>query len=127
MALGAGALTSSLASCSTLPLVRRDFSNNVLEIGYNEFSPEANALLVRTKLLEHDILVIRKAEMEFKAIYMKCTHNHFPLTYSKTRLVCTSHGAEFNLEGEVTRGPAKDKLTSFRVETQNDALLIHIA
>jgi nitrite reductase/ring-hydroxylating ferredoxin subunit len=58
---------------------------------------------------------------------MQCTHNHFDLSCNKKQIFCTSHGAEFDLEGNVTRGPAQKKLTSFPVMEESGKLFVQIA
>ena len=126
MALGAGIAVSSLSSCATLPIIKTSISENKTSIAASNFADGINAVLVRPKNLDYDILVVKKSETLYNALLMQCTHNQFALSSNKSQIFCTSHGAEFDFEGNVVKGPADKKLKTFQVivkESQLEILL----
>lgn len=60
----------------------------------------------------------------FCATQGKCTHRQGPLSKGKldgSTVTCPNHGAQFNVcTGEVSRGPAKDPLKTYRVIVDGD-------
>lgn len=126
MALGSGVISTFLASCSTLPILKTTVDDGRIAFDPAIFTSEVTALRLRTKKLEHDVLVVKKAEDSYRAIYMQCTHNQFDLSANRKQIFCTSHGAEFNLEGNVTKGPAKENLKTFPVISENGKLFVHV-
>lgn len=126
MALGAGIISTSLASCSTLPIVKTSLEGDRIAFDPVNFTNDVTALLLRAKRLEHDILIVKNPNDTYRALYMQCTHNHFDLSCNKNQIFCTSHGAEFDLEGNVTRGPAQKKLKTFPVISEGGKLFVHI-
>ncbi len=127
MALGAGAAMSSLSSCSTLPIIKSDIENDKISIDPADFTDGTNSILVRAKKLDHDILLIKNPDHTYRALYMRCTHNHFSLSSNKSQIFCTSHGAEFDLEGNVTKGPAVKKLHTFFATEENGKIIIRLS
>ena len=127
MAIGAGAAVSSLQSCSTLSVIKAYEQDGKIEVDLLSFPKDSNVLLLRTSKLEYDILLIRKPDNAFTALYMQCTHNANPLSPTTSRILCSSHGAEFDMEGNVKAGPAKEKLRSFPVKLAGDKILILLA
>lgn len=127
MALGAGAVIPSLSSCTTLPIVKTDIESKKIIIDPASFTDGAQSILVRAKKLDHDILVIKNPDNTYRALYMRCTHNQFSLSCNKSQIFCTSHGAEFDFEGNVTKGPAVKKLLSFPIILENGKIIIAIS
>lgn len=126
MALGAGMAITSLSSCSTLPIIKSEVERDRIFVDPVNFA-ESNSLLIRTKRLDHDILLIKNTDDTYRALYMSCTHNHFSLSCNKSQIFCTSHGAEFDFDGNVTRGPAKKQLHRFPVTSENGKIVITIS
>ncbi|MGH9967155.1 MAG: Rieske (2Fe-2S) protein [Pyrinomonadaceae bacterium] len=60
----------------------------------------------------------------FCATQAKCTHRQGPLSKGKldgSTVTCPLHGSQFNVcTGEVLRGPAKDRLKTYRVIVDGD-------
>ncbi len=61
------------------------------------------------------IILYRNSETEILAFSSKCTHVKGPvgLPDKDGKMVCKWHNAEFNLEGEAIKGPAKKPLKKF--------------
>lgn len=127
LALGAGIAIAPLSSCNVLPVVKSDINNNTIVVDPASFTEGAKALLVRSRKLANDILLVRNSDDRYTALYMRCTHNEFGLSANKRNILCLSHGAEFDYEGKVTKGPATQDLKRFPVSIVDNKLLIHIS
>ena len=126
MAIGSGIMSASLSSCSTLPVIQTTIEGDRIAFDPENFNAEITAILLRTKKIEHDILVTKNSAGGYRALYMQCTHNKFDLSCNKSQIFCTSHGAEFDFEGNVTKGPAVQKLKTFPVLAEGGKLFVHI-
>ena len=122
MALGAGVAIPSLSSCATMPIIKTSIESNKTTIASSNFVNGINALLVRPKNLDYDILVVKKSDASYDAFLMQCTHNQFALSCNKSQIFCSSHGAEFDFEGNVVKGPAEKKLKTFQVIVRDNLL-----
>lgn len=94
---------------------------------YASFKPEQNLLIIKNSNLEFDILLVKKKDNTYNALYMQCTHQSQPLSASKTGLFCSSHGSGFDLEGNVTIEPATQPLRKFKTETENEIIKIYLS
>ena len=121
--IGAGIL---LEGCATsLPLVKATPRDRSLFIPLNKFSGNSKMLIVRSNSLENDILLI-KNDNDFKALYLKCTHEGVGLTATDKNIVCPAHGSTFDFKGNVLKEPALRPLQQFHTEISNDNVLIHL-
>jgi len=124
----AGALSSVLAlGCEALidaaPVYEGE-TNQAQQLVFRpldikSLSHVGGAAIIRDKNKQflEDVLVIRDQEENYLAYSAFCTHVGCPLGYhSKYRQIeCPCHGARFDLEGRVTRGPARSPLYQYRV------------
>lgn len=116
-----------LQSCSTpLPMVRAAGTNaNTLSVAANSFTG-GNMLVVRTKQLEYDILLIKNGDA-YKALYLRCTHEGVGLTPAANKIFCSAHGSVFDLDGKVVKEPALRPLTTYQTEVINNQIIIHLS
>lgn len=120
-----GFITTALNSCGTsLPLYKATVDKNLLTVPVSSFIEQTKMLMVRSKDLDFDILLIKIAETEYRALFMKCTHRDNPLTATENGIYCPAHGSAFDLKGEVTKEPAIIPLKKFA--TTSDAYFITI-
>jgi Rieske Fe-S protein len=124
MALAAGTVLD-LAGCSPMHVVSEEAIGNRLRIPLSEFG-ESNALIVRTKAAAYDILVVRYADQTTGALLMECTHQNTPLNATGTGLFCPAHGSAFDLQGNVTRGPAAKPLKIFNTSIEDGIVIVHL-
>jgi cytochrome b6-f complex iron-sulfur subunit len=119
---------SLLESCATpLPLVNTTSTTSELQIGAENFiSTKGNMLIVRTKQLENDILLIKNGET-YKALLLRCTHEGVGLTPTANKIYCTSHGSVFDLDGRVQKEPALRPLKTYNTEVINNKIIIHLS
>jgi nitrite reductase/ring-hydroxylating ferredoxin subunit len=125
-ATGAGISILGLESCTQTKVIRTIPENNQIRIDLAQFEPESKALLVRTKELEYDILVL-KTDTSYHAIYLQCTHENNPVNFTSKKIVCNTHGSQFDLEGKVTVGPATKRLKRFAVTLENSTLVLSLS
>jgi Rieske Fe-S protein len=85
------------------------------------------SLVVHNDRLEYPICVFRFSENEYKALWMKCTHQGTELQVFGDRFHCPAHGSEFTNTGAVQNGPADTPLRSFNVSILPDILKIKLS
>lgn len=90
----------------------------------NEKTVEQKFVLVKPDNLPFPIVIYKTKTKDYKSFFLKCTHQGCELNAYETAMVCPCHGAEFNLMGEVTQGPAEVNLKQF--ETTQDAENIYV-
>jgi len=123
--IGMSALGILLESCATPQhILKPAIENNSINIGLNNFQTN-NSYIIRNKKLPFDILVV-KNDMEYTALQMRCTHNDVALNFSGKKIVCTAHGSEFDLKGNVTKEPAATSLTRYKTSINEQQLIIHL-
>jgi cytochrome b6-f complex iron-sulfur subunit len=77
------------------------------------------------------ILVARVSESEFRAIAINCTHFGSEVALvsdagEAPKYRCTNHGSEFDLAGQVTKGPASNPLKTYAVTPEDGKLYLTI-
>ncbi len=75
-------------------------------------SPGKYPLNSRTVLLEVPALLLH-TQTGFKAVSLLCTHLGCTVESKPDGFACPCHGSRFDLQGNVTRGPAAKPLNSF--------------
>ncbi len=118
-----------LESCAT-PLPMLKVANSKLgevRVGTENFIPgKVNGIVVRTKQMEFDILVLKTGET-YKALYLKCTHEGYNLTATATKIHCSSHGSAFDMDGKVLKEPALRPLKTFKTELIDNQVIVHLS
>lgn len=125
LAAGAGISLLGLESCASTKVFSAAPENGQLKVDISQFEPESNALIVRTKALEHDILILKTGE-KYRAIYLQCSHQNNPVNYTGSKIVCNAHGSQFDLDGLVKVGPADKHLKKIKIEKENTLLTLSI-
>ena len=120
-----GFTATQLSSCSSLPIYKTSLSQKVVNVPLSNFA-ESNLVIVRDIQIAFDILLVKKSETEYNAIYMKCSHRENPVTATKTGLFCSEHGSTFDLDGNVTKEPAPAPLKKFKTEINDQQLTIDL-
>lgn len=117
---------SLLESCSApLPMIKTaNTKEGRVEVGTDNFA-HGNMLVVRTKQLEYDILLIKNSET-YKALYLRCTHEGVGLTPAANKIFCSAHGSVFDLDGKVVKEPALRPLKTYQTEVINNQIIIHL-
>ena len=133
-ALG-GALGTILEGCSSpvsptnvasLPIVGGTRTGSGVTVTIDSSSPLATvggAALVEASLT--NLLVARTAQNSFVALSATCTHQNCPITgFGSQMYVCPCHGSTFDLNGQVTGGPAPAALHQYATQFISGVLTI---
>ena len=123
---GIGALSSLLAGCTPLASLKTTSVNNIISIPESTFIENQTILLVKNTQLDYDILLVKKKDNTYNALYMQCSHENQPLTATKSGLYCASHGSAFDLDGNVTLQPATKSLKKYKTVTENNTISIYL-
>jgi nitrite reductase/ring-hydroxylating ferredoxin subunit len=77
---------------------------------------------------ELKVIVLHSRDEPYQAFADRCTHNGKELDYlhEEGKLQCLSGKAQFNLEGDVLRGPAADALLSYPLRREGEELVIEV-
>ena len=128
--LAAGSLVSS---CTSLKRVEGLIIDDYIGLNASEFTQTKknkttfrDYVIVQNDSLRFPICVYRIEENQYSALVMQCTHQGQELTAYGDKLHCSSHGSEFDKLGNVTNGPASDRLKTLPVTEVNGMLRISI-
>lgn len=122
-ALVASAL-ASMASCSPIP-IHKASENNIIPVPLSRFDAK-NLILIYTPWLPYDVLLVRFPNNQFKALWMKCSHQDEALTITRYGIFCPAHGSSFDLNGKALHPPAVDALKDFKVDVKSNVVEIHL-
>ena len=128
-------LLSTLQSCEDVNNESNDDFNNINEdtLEFNlEKSPFDKLKVVGGSVAtqgnsfdSNGILLFRQSESIILAFSRRCTHAGATLNaFSNGSSRCSSHGSEFNLSGEPTKGPASLKLDQYIVEIVSNIIKV---
>jgi Rieske Fe-S protein len=96
------------------------------------FSLDLNTDLqtVGSSVINGNIIVVRvgadDVSESFDALSLVCTHQGCAINYQEANqvLFCPCHGSEFDLNGNVLRGPAAIPLAKYTVSISNNTLTV---
>lgn len=126
MLAGTGTLMTMLESCNSLSFIQAEPENDRIVIPESAFLQDETMKIVRSASLKYDVLLLKEPEGRYKALFLKCTHIGNPLLPDKKGVSCNLHGSRFDLDGKVTQGPALRDLVRFKVETEQQNIVIFI-
>ncbi len=116
---------TQLTSCSSFPVYKTSLSQKLVDVPLTSFA-ESNIVIVRDLQKPFDILLVKKSDVDFNAIYMKCSHRENPVSATKSGLYCAEHGSTFDLDGNVTKEPALEPLKKFKTSLKDNVLTIDL-
>ena len=125
---GIGFLTT-LESCAPAKNVTAstyDAASNKITVPLTAFASQ-NKTVVNGPNNEYSIFLNKKSDTEIEAIQLKCTHRGHSVNVEDAKLHCPLHGSEFDLDGNVIHGPAKDPLKRYPVTIENGNAVILVA
>ena len=117
---------TSLEGCASTKGLAFTEEAGAVKMPLSSFAKQ-NAVVVNPKSLMNGLLVVKEPAGDYKALLMKCTHKGQPLALNGQAIGCDAHGSQFDLEGNVTKGPAKSALKSYPVTVEGDQLKIDLA
>lgn len=136
---GLSALTQScntIAGVSSLPEVSQaafyvkdnEITIDISKIPSFQNENAASKLTVHHQGKKQKLLIV-KLKKEFQVFADNCTHGGRELNFDPNglRLQCSSFGhSTFDLNGQVTKGPAKEKLTEYSCELIDQKLIVAV-
>lgn len=120
---GALAAGLTLSACATTATYRTAIRGGRLAIEFENFPELAKpggGILLSAPGLDGPVLLINLDGTSFRALSGVCTHLGCNVRPSGRFLQCPCHGSTYDLEGQVTRGPAEQPLRMFETLTSND-------
>src|ERR1700693_1893116 len=123
---GAGFLISDLTACTT--------SSKIIHLPITQDSVRFPIIAFATELIQlirpegwyYDIAVRKTGTDQFDALLMKCTHQQNQLIMISNGYKCNLHGSQFNLSGQVVKGPAEHALKRFSTSLDQGQLVIQL-
>ena len=81
---------------------------------------------ITIKLMHEDILLIRNSEKTVLIFNAHCTHKGCIVKYSErnNRIECPCHGSQYDLNGNVLKGPAPRPLTTHSGELDGGQIIV---
>lgn len=78
--------------------------------------------------LDRKIIIVHSADAEYRAFTDSCTHNGKELNYlhEEGRLACCGRSSQFDLDGNVLRGPAETPLRQYSLWQTGEELVIEV-
>jgi Rieske Fe-S protein len=126
-------LSSLVSSCLPTQYSTGKMEKDGIRVDKNEFivrqkggNSYSSFIIVRNDTLKYPICVYRISDQEYRALWMKCTHQGAELQASGDVLQCAAHGSEFNNKGEVKSGPANANLKTFPVTVSGNEIFIDL-
>jgi len=121
--IAGGTLISLMESCVAMPVYNVTEKTNIIEVPKSKFV-ESNIVMIKTPWLSNDILLVKKTETDYNALYMQCSHEDQILTATNNGLYCSAHGSVFDLDGNVQKEPALKPLRKFKTTINNETITI---
>ncbi len=123
---GAGFLISDLIACSTsVKIIHLPITQDSVRFPLTAFAT-ASIQLVRPEGWFYDIAVRKTGTDQFEAILLECTHQQNQLLMISNGYKCNLHGSQFNLNGQVVKGPAERTLKKFLTSLEQGEVVIQL-
>ncbi len=133
IAIGAS-VALALKSCGAVHYVTTTAVQNRLTVKKSAFEfvrketvRYRNFVMLTSEATQHPICLFKVEENKYAASLMYCTHNGCETNVQGDLIVCPCHGSEFTNKGSVLTGPAEDNLQTFRTETDDENIYVHLA
>lgn len=124
--MGAGFVITDLLACSpTSKVLKLPVSENTVRIPVTSFTSE-QFQIVRPEGWFYDIAVRKNTAGEYEALLLECTHQQNQLIVIQNGFKCILHGSQFNLEGQVVKGPAEQALKRFLTHNDQGQVIIQL-
>ncbi len=127
--LGTSTIGIILQSCVSTRTVSAKIDKDQLVIARSNFIKNGKAvdyIIATNNKLQYPIYVFQFSKTEYSALYLRCTHQGSELSAFGDKLICSAHGSEFDNKGNVTQGPASEKLRQFPIRIENDNLILSL-
>jgi Rieske Fe-S protein len=125
--MAAGSIFPGLTGCSPrYSVFKTDIVDKKITLPLAAFQ-KSSMQLVRPNGWLFDIAVEKKADNDYLALLLQCTHQENQLTAMGTAgFYCNLHGSRFDSNGNVLKGPAEQSLERYRSYVENNNLIIEV-
>lgn len=124
IALSSGILIGSFASCtpklSIAKVTPKDLKFSIPESDMLE----TDIKMITVRNFDYDVFLKKNNDGSYLAIAMICTHVGHSLVKTGDKFYCPLHGSEFDLTGNVLKGPAERHLVHLPVANENGIIEI---
>lgn len=117
-----GSILTMLEGCQSLPTYKATKGKEI-SVPASQFT-QSKVVVVSVPWMSFDILLVKKTEETYKALYMKCSHQDQILSATESGLFCVAHGSSFDLDGNVKKEPAIEPLQQFKTRVENNQIII---
>lgn len=129
IAITTSGLSSLLSGCQTIPsskltLLKTDQYNQIT-VNKAVLNTGGFAIL-QTTTLKAPIYLQQQANGQFIALLLSCTHQKCTVAVTSDSLVCPCHGAKFDKQGKVLRGPADEDLLALELYEKGTDIVISL-
>ncbi|WP_414530791.1 ubiquinol-cytochrome c reductase iron-sulfur subunit [Nodularia chucula] len=124
--VGLAAIASSLpvaiAACSPQTTASEDWQT----IGTVEDLDQDGQLLVQESASVNVLVIGTSTTPNLIAVDARCTHSGCTVTWENeaNKFGCRCHGAEYDSQGQVLRGPATKPLKTYTAKIENSSVLV---
>ncbi len=123
---GAGFLISDLTACSTSSkIIQLPITRDSVRFPITAFE-KVSIQLIRPEGWFYDIAVRKTGTDQFDAILLECTHQQNQLIMISNGYKCNLHGSQFNINGQVVKGPAEHALKKLSTSFDQGQLTIYL-
>jgi nitrite reductase/ring-hydroxylating ferredoxin subunit len=123
---GAGFLISDLTACGpSAKVLHLPITQNSVRLPITAFATETMQI-VRPAGWDYDIAVCKTGTDHYEALLLECTHQQNQLIVNPNGFKCNLHGSQFNLNGQVIKGPAEIALKKLSTSLDQDQLVIQL-
>jgi len=128
MLIAAGYFLPELSGCSpaAYSVFKTDIIDKKISMPLSMFD-QNTVQFVRPKGWYFDIAVQKNADNSYQALLLQCTHQENQLTpVGKNGFSCSFHGSQFDVNGNVKKGPAEKPPERYNTSIENNNLVIQI-
>jgi Rieske Fe-S protein len=123
---GAGFLISDLTACSpSVKVIRLPVTQETVRLSLTAFATEPMQI-VRPEGWFYNIAIRKSSTDQYEALLMECTHQQNQLLANSNGFKCPLHGSQFNINGQVTKGPAERPLKKYSTGLEQGELVIQL-
>ena len=118
-------LASLLEACTAVRSVQASVIGNKVVIPVAQlpdFAHPSSYAKVYVDSLPNPFLLFYHETGEFSAVLSTCSHRGCEVNKLRTKFECPCHGSEYDLYGNVLRGPAPEPLKTYRVQKLHDRI-----
>ena len=122
---GASLLVGCQSSPNIKPTLLKTQENNKITVHKTVLENDDYSILQATTT-KAPIFLHQQQNGKYVALLLSCTHQNCTVSVGLDNLVCPCHGAKFDKQGTVLRGPADKNLLALEVYEKGDEIIISL-